>query len=152
MKDVQLYGEMHRFIPAYAAMAGARVTEVAVMHHPRLHGQSKYGFGRIQKVALDLLVARFLGKFGQKPIYFFGGGAVRAWLAGTLLWAISLAQRFIGPEYIHINHNPLFYIGILLYLGGLQLLMMGLLAEMNMRIYYEAGNKSTYTVAQTRNL
>ena len=161
LKDVALYGEMHRFIPAYAAMAGGRVTEIAVDHHPRLHGQSKYGFGRIQKVALDLLVARFLGKFEQKPIYFFGGGALRAWALGILLWLVAFGQKlsptfndWLGGNYVsrHINSNPLFYIGILLFVGGLQLLMMGLLAEMNMRIYYEAGGKSTYLVAETRNL
>ena len=161
LRDVTLYGEMHRFIPAYAFMAGGRVTEVAVDHHPRLHGQSKYGFGRIQKVALDLLVARFLGKFGQKPIYFFGGGALRAWALGILLWLIAFLQKLsptindlLGgpPVSRHINSNPLFYIGILLFVAGLQLLMMGLLAEMNMRIYYEAGEKSTYIVAETRNL
>jgi glycosyltransferase involved in cell wall biosynthesis len=152
LKDVTLYGEMHRFIPAYAAMAGAKVTEIPVEHHPRIHGVSKYGFGRIQKVALDLLVARFLGKFGQKPIYFFGGGAIRAWLLGSLCWIIAIAMRFDPDTPSKINRNPLFYIGILLFLAGLQLLMMGLLAEMNMRIYYEAGHKPTYLVAETRNL
>ncbi|MBW3637708.1 MAG: glycosyltransferase family 2 protein [Armatimonadetes bacterium] len=152
LKDVTLYGEMHRFIPAYAAMAGARITEIPVEHHPRVHGVSKYGFGRIQKVALDLLVARFLGKFGQKPIYFFGGGAIRAWLLGTLLWIVAIIMRLDPDTPTRINRNPLFYIGILLFLGGLQLLMMGLLAEMNMRIYYEAGQKPTYIVAETRNL
>ena len=161
LKDVSLYGEMHRFIPAYAAMAGARVTEIPVDHHPRLHGQSKYGFGRIQKVALDLLVARFLGKFGQKPIYFFGGGAIRAVSFGLLLWFIAVLQklfplfnRLLGGHYEsrHLNSNPLFYIGILLFVGALQLLMMGLLAEMNMRIYYETGDKATYIVKETRNL
>lgn len=161
LKDVSLYGEMHRFIPAYAAMAGARVTEIPVDHHPRLHGQSKYGFGRIQKVALDLLVARFLGKFGQKPIYFFGGGAMRAVAFGLLLWFIAALQkmspmvnRLLGGHYEsrHVNSNPLFYIGILLFVAALQLLMMGLIAEMNMRIYYEAGDKATYIVKETRNM
>ena len=161
IKDVSLYGEMHRFIPAYAAMAGARVTEIPVDHHPRIHGQSKYGFGRIQKVALDLIVARFLGKFGQKPIYFFGGGAIRAVLIGLALWFVAVLQK-ISPrindilggvyESRHLNSNPLFYIGILLFVAALQLLMMGLIAEMNMRIYYEAGGKPTYIVKETRNL
>ena len=161
IKDVSLYGEMHRFIPAYAAMAGARVTEIPVDHHPRIHGQSKYGFGRIQKVALDLIVARFMGKFGQKPIYFFGGGAMRAVLLGLGLWLIAILQK-ISPrindilggvyESRHLNSNPLFYIGILLFVAALQLLMMGLIAEMNMRIYYEAGGKPTYIVKETRNL
>ena len=161
IRDVQLYGEMHRFIPAYAAMAGAKVTEIPVEHHPRVHGVSKYGFGRIQKVALDLLVARYMGKFGQKPIYFFGGGAIRAFMLGILLWVISFLQKLspwfndlLGGTYEsrHINTNPLFYIGILLFLAALQLLMVGIIAEMNMRIYYEAGNKSTYIVSETRNL
>ena len=161
LKDVALYGEMHRFIPAYAWMAGGRVTEIAVDHHPRLAGESKYGFGRIQKVALDLLVARFLGKFGQKPIYFFGGGAMRAFGIGLLLWIVAFLQKlsplfndWLGGAYEsrHVNSNPLFYIGILLFMVGVQLLMMGILAEMNMRIYYEGGDKSTYIVAETRNL
>lgn len=153
LKEVSLYGEMHRFIPAYAAMAGARVTEIVVEHHPRLYGESKYGFGRIQKVALDLLVARFMGKFGQKPIYFFGGGAMRAWVLGTICWVITIGEKFLAHgENHHINRNPLFYVGILLFLAGLQLLMMGLLAEMNMRIYYETGNKTTYIIQETRNL
>ena len=161
LKDVSLYGEMHRFIPAYAFMAGGKVTEIPVDHHPRVAGQSKYGFGRIQKVALDLLVARFLGKFGQKPIYFFGGGALRAFGLGLLLWLVALLQKIwplfndlLGGAYEsrHINNNPLFYIGILLFMVGVQLLMMGILAEMNMRIYYESSDKSTYIVAETRNL
>lgn len=151
IRDVNLYGEMHRFIPAYASMAGGRVTEIPVDHHPRIHGESKYGMGRIFKVALDLLVARFMGKFGQKPIYFFGGGAIRAGLLGMVCWMIAIDHRLIKPDE-HINRNPLFYIGILLFLAALQLLMMGLLAEMNMRIYYEAGNKRTYIVQETRNL
>ena len=161
LKDVALYGEMHRFIPAYAFMAGGKVTEIVVDHHPRLAGESKYGFGRIQKVALDLLVARFLGKFGQKPIYFFGGGALRAFGLGIVLWIVALLQKvwpwfndLFGGTYEsrHINNNPLFYVGILLFMVGVQLLMMGILAEMNMRIYYEGGDKSTYIVAETRNL
>ena len=161
LKDVSLYGEMHRFIPAYAFMAGGKVTEIPVDHHPRLAGESKYGFGRIQKVALDLLVARFLGKFGQKPIYFFGGGAMRAFVLGIGLWIVAFLQKIsplfndlLGGAYEsrHVNSNPLFYIGILLFMVGVQLLMMGILAEMNMRIYYEGGDKSTYIVAETRNL
>ena len=161
LRDVSLYGEMHRFIPAYAFMAGGKVTEIVVDHHPRLAGESKYGFGRIQKVALDLLVARFLGKFGQKPIYFFGGGAMRAFGLGLLLWLVAALQKLsplfndlLGGAYEsrHINNNPLFYIGILLFMVGVQLLMMGILAEMNMRIYYEGSDKSTYIVAETRNL
>ncbi len=153
LKDVQLYGEMHRFIPAYAAMAGAKVTEIAVEHHPRTAGVSKYGMGRIVKVALDLLVARFLGSYGQKPIYFFGGGGLRCFALGAFCWLYAVVSRLLHPDANHhINRNPLFYIGILLFVAGMQFLMMGLLAEMNMRIYHEAGHKPTYIVSETRNL
>jgi glycosyltransferase involved in cell wall biosynthesis len=160
MKDVSLYGEMHRFIPAYAAMVGARVTEIPVQHHPRIAGQSKYGMNRIFKVMLDLLVVKFLGGYGSKPIYFFGGAGMWSFGIGALMWLIAVIERFIphrnsdtGEAYfVHINRNPLFYIGILLFVCSMLLLMMGLLAEMNMRIYYESQGKAPYVVAETRNL
>ena len=160
IKDVSLYGEMHRFIPAYAAMVGARVTEIPVNHHPRVAGHSKYGFGRIFKVLLDLLVVKFLGGYGSKPIYFFGGAGMWSFAIGALLWLIAIVERMVphhdsetGLAYVvHINRNPLFYIGILLFVAAMLLLMMGLLAEMNMRTYYESQNKPSYVVAETRNL
>lgn len=151
IKDVSLYGEMHRFIPAYAAMVGARVTEIPVMHHPRVAGQSKYGMNRIVKVMLDLLVVKFLGGYGSKPIYFFGGAGLWAGGFGALCWLISFARKIFETEH-HINRDPLFYIGILLFVAASQFLLMGLIAEMNMRIYYETQNKPPYVVAQTVNL
>lgn len=160
MKDVALYGEMHRFIPAYAAMVGARVTEIPVTHHARIAGQSKYGMNRIFKVMLDLLVVKFLGGYGSKPIYFFGGAGMWAFGIASLMWLIAIIERFIPHhneltgmvDYVHINRNPLFYIGILLYVASMLLVMMGLLAEMNMRIYYESQGKPPYVVAQTKNI
>jgi glycosyltransferase involved in cell wall biosynthesis len=151
MKDVSLYGEMHRFIPAYAAMVGARVTEIPVRHHPRIAGKSKYGMNRIFKVMLDLLVVKFLGGYGSKPIYFFGGAGLWAGALGVLCWLISFGRKFIHADH-HINRDPIFYIGILLFVAALQFLMMGLIAEMNMRIYYEAQNKTPYVVAEKINL
>lgn len=151
MKDVALYGEMHRFIPAYAAMVGARVTEIPVSHHPRVAGQSKYGMNRIFKVMLDLLVVKFLGGYGSKPIYFFGGAGLWSGAIGTLLWLAVFARKIIGPDH-HVNRDPLFYIGILLFVAALQFLLMGLIAEMNMRIYYESQGKSPYVVAETKNV
>lgn len=151
IKDVALYGEMHRFIPAYAAMVGARVTEIPVQHHPRTAGQSKYGMNRIFKVMLDLLVVKFLGGYGSKPIYFFGGAGLWSFGIGVLCWLIPIGRKLFDLEH-HINRDPLFYIGILLFIASLQLFMMGLIAEMNMRIYYEAQNKPPYVVAETRNI
>jgi glycosyltransferase involved in cell wall biosynthesis len=151
IKDVALYGEMHRFIPAYAAMVGARVTEIPVTHHPRIAGQSKYGMNRIFKVMLDLLVVKFLGGYGSKPIYFFGGAGLWSGGLGVLLWLISFGRKLLTPEH-HVNRDPLFYIGILLFVASLQFFMMGLIAEMNMRIYYESQSKPPYVVAETRNL
>lgn len=151
MKDVALYGEMHRFIPAYAAMVGARVAEIPVAHHARVAGVSKYGMNRIFKVMLDLLVVKFLGGYGSKPIYFFGGAGLWAGAIGVLLWLLVFVRKVVGPDH-HINRDPLFYIGILLFVAALQFLMMGLIAEMSMRIYYESQGKSPYVVAETRNI
>lgn len=152
VKDIQLYGEMHRFIPAYAAMVGARVTEIPVRHHPRAAGHSKYGLGRAARVALDLLVVKFLGGYGSKPIYFFGGAGLWSFGGGGLLWLLVIVERLWGQPGIHINRNPLFYIGILLFVVGMQFIMLGLLAEMNMRIYHEAQGKTPYVVAETKNI
>ena len=151
IKDVSLYGEMHRFIPAYAHMVGARVTEIPVNHHARMAGQSKYGFNRIFKVLLDLMVVKFLGGYGNKPIYFFGGMGLWCAGAGALMWLIAIVERLVKPE-SHINGNPLFYIGILSFVASMLLIMLGLVAEMNMRIYYETQDKAPYVVAETRNL
>jgi glycosyltransferase involved in cell wall biosynthesis len=152
IKDVSLYGEMHRFIPAYAAMVGARVTEIPVNHHPRIAGQSKYGFSRIFKVLLDLLVVKFLGGYGSKPIYFFGGAGMWAFGLGTLSWLAAIVMRLDPDTPMRINRNPLFYIGILLFVASMLLVMMGLLAEMNMRTYFESQGKPPYSVAETRNI
>lgn len=152
IKDVNLYGEMHRFIPAYASMVGARVTEIPVNHHPRAAGKSKYGIGRAFRVALDLLVVKFLGGYGSKPIYFFGGAGLWAFGIGTLLWLMAIGERLFLHDSTHINRNPLFYIGILLFMVGMQFIMLGLLAEMNMRTYHESQGKTPYIIAETRNL
>lgn len=152
LRDVALYGEMHRFIPAYAAMVGAKVTEIPVQHHPRTAGVSKYGFGRIIKVLLDLLVVRFLGGFSSKPIYFFGGAGLWSFGLGVVLWIIALVQKYFFSNHLNVNHNPLFYVGILLFVAAMLLVMMGLLAEMNMRTYYESQNKSPYVIGETLHL
>ena len=151
MRDENLYGDMHRFIPAYAAIVGARVTEIPVEHHPRVAGVSKYGIGRVFRVVLDLLVVKFLGGYGSKPIYFFGGAGLWCFGLGFVTWSLVALEKLFGHD-AHINRNPLFYIGIMLFLMGMQCLMLGLLAEVNMRTYHESQGKTPYAVAETRNL
>ncbi len=148
--DVRLYGEMHRFIPIYAAWHGARVTEVVVGHHPRKFGKSKYGIERTVKVILDLIVIKFLGQYVQKPIYIFGGLGILSILGGGLagLWALYL-KLFRDTSFIQ---TPLPQLFVLLFVLGFNAILLGLLAEISIRTYYETQNKRTYLVRETRNL
>ena len=149
IEDVRLYGEMHRFIPIYAVWHGASVAEIEVEHHPRRFGKSKYGFERTVKVILDLMVVKFLGQYVQKPIYVFGGLGILSILAGFLagLWALYL--KFFS--HTSLIQTPLPLIFVLLIVLGFNAILMGLLAEICIRIYYESQNKPTYLVRETRN-
>jgi len=150
IKGVKLYGEMHRFIPIYASWLGARVTEMPVKHHPRIHGQSKYGLERIVKVILDMLVVKFLAKYATKPIYVFGG-------FGVLSIGVSFMSGFYAV-YLKFFENtafiqtPLPLLVVMAFITGVMSILMGLLAELVMRTYFESQNKSVYLVRDTRNL
>jgi glycosyltransferase involved in cell wall biosynthesis len=144
MQNVRLYGEMHRFIPAYAAWSGARITELAVNHRARKYGRSKYGINRTIKVLLDLLTLKFLGSYGTKPIYLFGGLGAMSILAGALCWFLVLYQRFF--EAVRVNRNPVFLMGVLFLIAGLLFITQGLLAELVMRTYYESQGRPTYVI------
>ena len=150
VENVRLYGEMHRFIPIYATWEGGRVTELPVNHLPRQHGVSNYGIGRVPRVLLDLLVIRFLDSGLDRPIQFFGRAGfysfVLAFLVG--LWATYL-KVFEGVSFIL---TPLPMLVVLLGLVGMILIMMGLLAEIQSRIYFEAQRKMPFSVRETRNL
>ncbi len=150
LRDVHLYGEAHRFIAAFAAMAGARITQMPVRHHARRWGVSKYNLSKTFRVVLDLITVRFLLAYATKPTYFFGRFAFACFGAGgiALLW--TLAQRFFAG--IFVKDQPLFLVGIFFLLSGLQLLLFGLLAELNMRTYYESQGKPTYFVRQRLNV
>jgi dolichol-phosphate mannosyltransferase len=150
LADVQLYGEMHRFIPIYASWAGARVTEIPVSHHPRLSGVSKYGFARIFKVMLDLITVKFLASYATKPIYVFGGAgfACMGLAVAAGVWAVLLKLRHIA-DFIQ---TPLPLLVVTLAIMGVQLVLMGLLAEIMMRTYHESQGKLTYHVRNTLNL
>lgn len=142
----RLYGEMHRFIPAYASSVGARITEVKVSHHPRRSGKTKYGIERTFKVILDLFTVKFLLAYSQKPLYLFGGLGMIL-LTGGLGILVFLFIRRMGAG-ISPFDSPLFPSSILIVLMGFQSLLMGLIAELLVRTYHEAQNKPTYTIRE----
>ena len=150
LKGVKLYGEMHRFIPIYASWEGGRVAEVPVAHHPRTHGESKYGMGRVMKVLLDLMVVEFLARYANRPIYVFGGFGFASFAAAFVagMYAVYL-KVFEGVSFI-LTPLPLLVV-MLSVMGGMSLLM-GLLAEIVMRTYYESQGKAVYQVKSTANL
>lgn len=150
VENIRLYGEMHRFIPVYAQREGARIAEMAVQHHPRLHGASKYGLERTAKVLLDLLVVMFLGRYAAKPIYVFGGfglGSLAISLASGV-YALYL-KAFAGLSLIQ---TPLPLLSILMFAIGVIFLLSGLLAEMIVRTYHESQNKPPYSVRRKINM
>jgi glycosyltransferase involved in cell wall biosynthesis len=150
VKGVKLYGEMHRFIPIYATWEGGKVAEVVVSHHPRVHGHSKYGVDRVVKVLLDLIVVQFLARYASRPIYLFGGCGMGALFLALVagLWAVYL-KYFEATSFIQ---TPLPLAVVLLTLTGGISILMGLLAEIIMRTYYESQGKAVYDVRSTANL
>jgi hypothetical protein len=146
LEHVRLYGEMHRFIPIYAKWSGARVTEMVVRHHARREGKSKYGLGRTLKVLLDLMTVKFLGDYSTKPLYLFGKYGFLMCFLGLVCGVIVLVQKFTSGAWAH--RNPLLLLAVLLFMVGMQLLGMGLLAEMQVRTYHESQSKPTYLVAE----
>jgi len=150
IKDVKLYGEMHRFIPIYAHWLGARVTEMPVQHHPRTRGKSKYGLERVVKVVLDMIVVKFLDRYFVKPIYVFGGVGLASIAAALLTLSFMIWLRL--EEGISMILTPLPLLAALLFLIGTVSLLMGLLAEMIVRTYFESQGRSVYTVRDSINL
>ena len=146
LEDVRLYGEMHRFIPIYAAWAGARVTEIPVEHHARTMGKSKYGLSRTLKVVFDLMTIKFMASYQTKPIFVFGS-------FGMLAFAISLLSGLYAVflKLIHkadFVQTPLPVLCIVMFAVGVQFLLMGLLAEMLVRTYHESQAKAIYAVRE----
>lgn len=144
IKNLKLYGEMHRFIPAVASWYGVRVAEVETIHHPRMHGKSKYGISRTVKVVLDLITVKFLQSFSTKPIQFFGPvGVLSGFLGFLILLYLSVDKLFFGHD---IGGRPLILLGALLIIVGIQLIGMGLLGEMLVRVYHESQRKPIYVI------
>ena len=149
LRDVKLYGEMHRFIPIYASWQGARVTEMVVNHRVRKAGVSKYGLSRTFKVVLDLMVVKFLASYSTKPIYVFGGFGLISLgcAAAAFLWA--LYYKLAGLK--DFVQTPLPLLTVMFTLVGALSLLMGLLAELVIRTYYESQDKRPYLVAEELN-
>jgi glycosyltransferase involved in cell wall biosynthesis len=147
LDHMKLYGEMHRFIPAYASWAGASIIEVPVAHHARRFGRSKYGISRTLRVLLDLMTVKMLGSYFTKPIYFFGFVGFVLWFLAFVAGLVVIIQKLL-PPYPWAHNNPLLLLAVFLAIVGVQFVLMGLLAELSIRTYHESQNKSTYVVRQ----
>jgi glycosyltransferase involved in cell wall biosynthesis len=143
-KRLDLYGELHRFIPILAVMEGAKFAQVKVRHHARRFGTSKYGLGRTTKVASDLLLMYFFMRYRQRPMHFFGMLGLSSVLVGGLIEFYLLIYKLFGHD---IGGRPLFYVGILLIIMGMQFITTGFIAELLMRTYYGSQNKTPYVIA-----
>jgi glycosyltransferase involved in cell wall biosynthesis len=150
IQGVRLYGEMHRFLPIYTSWHGARIAEVTVRHHARAHGESKYGLERVLKVLADLITVKFLERFQQKPMYLFGGVGLLSLAISFVSGAYALVRKFIeGEAFIK---NPLLLMCVITAMTGVMCILMGLLAEMVVRTFYESQGKPVYLVRATRNV
>jgi glycosyltransferase involved in cell wall biosynthesis len=146
--ETQLYGEMHRFLPALAAQAGARIAEIPVRHHPRVSGRSKYGLRRTFKVLLDLLTVKFLS-ISTKPSYVFGGSGAILCFLGSLFVLLTAYERLVNGVYVY--RQPSLLVGVFLFMIGFNLFFLGLLAELIVRTYHESQSKPTYLIRELRN-
>jgi glycosyltransferase involved in cell wall biosynthesis len=150
LEGINLYGEMHRFVPALASQVGAKVTELPVKHHPRLYGTSKYGISRTVRVVLDLMTVKFLLSYSTKPIQLFGKWGVYTLFAGLISGSATIYMKLF--ENMSMNRNPLWILTIFLFFMGIQFIVLGLLGELNARTYYEAQGKPIYVVKERLNL
>ena len=144
IKNVRLYGEMHRFIPAIASWVGASITEVETNHRPRKFGKSKYGISRTIRVVLDLITVKFLQSFSTRPIHAFGPGGLLLGFIGFLIALYLSFEKLVMGE--SIGGRPLLFLSVLMMILGVQLVIMGLLGEMLARVYHESQGKPIYTV------
>ena len=142
-EELGLYGELHRFIPVLAKMQGARITQVDVKHHARIHGSSKYGINRTFKVMSDLVLMVFMRKYLQKPMHLFGPIGFISIGIGAAINIHLLILKIMGHD---IWGKPLLILGLILLLGGIQFITIGIIADINTRTYFESQNKKTYNV------
>jgi glycosyltransferase involved in cell wall biosynthesis len=155
LDGVRLYGEMHRFIPIFAAWQGARVAELEVHHRPRTAGKTKYGLGRTLNVVLDLILIRFYQRYAQRPIHLFGRIGLWSILLSFLMFGLMLYFKYFhklvtGYPPKSFVETPLPQLTVILFLMGVQSILMGVLAEMVMRTYFESQSKTTYLLGEVR--
>lgn len=147
---LRIYGEMHRFIPVLANNLGAKMAQIPVKHHPRTAGVSKYGIGRTGRVILDLLTIKFMSGFLTRPMHFMGGTGLVAMMLALLSLTATIAMKVI--DNVDMSGNPLLLLSAMLFLGGVQLLSVGLLGEVMMRTYFESQQRPPYVTGETVNL
>ena len=152
IKNLNLYGELHRFIPALASWQGISISEIEVNHYPRTAGTSKYTIWRAGKVILDLITLKFMNSYIAKPIYVFGGTGMALFSLGIICELLVAWQKYgymwLGIEPVWVNQNPWFIIGVLFLLVGVNTFLLGLLAEMQTRTYHESRLKPTYMIKE----
>jgi glycosyltransferase involved in cell wall biosynthesis len=149
LADVQLYGEMHRFIPIYASWSGARVTEIPVEHHARTMGKSKYGLSRTIKVIFDLMTIKFMASYQTKPLYVFGWAGLLTLLLSLLCAVFAFVMKYANwPHHADFVQTPLPVLTMVMLVLGIQFFLMGLLAEMQVRTYHESQAKAIYAVRE----
>lgn len=146
IKNIKLYGEMHRFLPALCAFEGAKISEIPVKHHRRRKGKSKYGLTRTFKVVLDLFTVKFMGSFFLKPIYFFGGVGLFFCFIGVLFALWTLYDKYFLGVFAH--RNPKILISFMFFPMGVQFILMGIIMEVLIRNYFESQNKLPYNIKE----
>ena len=150
LQDVHLYGDMHRFVPAICARLGANICEIPIKNARRPSGRSKYGIGRTFRVALDILMLRFISAYFTQPLHFFGKWGLISMAAGSIILGYGLVSKVLywRPYHLFVVHGPLMAVGFLLVLVAMWLLSIGLIGEMLTRVYFESSNARTYGVAR----
>lgn len=147
ISGIQLYGEMHRFLPAWCAWQGGKIAEVPVIHHPRTIGKSKYGIMRTFKVMIDLITVKFFSGYLTKPNYVFSGSGIVFLLMSFFTTAVALYDKF-GPDMYPKFRLPMLLLAVFFGLGAIFLILMGLIAELLVRLYYQVGEQKPYRLAE----
>ena len=150
LEGVRLYGEMHRFIPIFAKWQGAKVTELVVNHRPRTAGRTKYGLGRTFNVVLDLILIRFLQRYAQRPLHFFGRLGLGSILLGFATFGLMLFYKYVFTPPKPFVETPLPALAVMFFLAGGVSILMGIQSEIIMRTYYESQSKTTYLMGEIR--
>src|SRR5215813_4710406 len=150
LSEIQLYGELHRFIPALASSTGARITEVPITDGERKSGKSNYGIGRTIRVFLDLLMVKFLLDYSTRPLQFFGLLGLLGTSAGALIGSYVIFKKLFYHASVMVQHGPLLLLSVALLVSGIQFISMGLLGEIMARTYYESQNKPIYALREVK--